>query len=194
MGMPTFPQLSFVCPIPWNEMRGDDRERYCTKCSRTVVNLSLLTEAQRVAVLAEAQQRPDGLCVAYYQRLSGEFVSAETPVSPQESRRAVQFGVTALSAAALAVVAHHAPSIGQTLASAQVVAGASYANLRDETVEKATRTMSNIGRLFGGQPHEPDPPLMLLGMMVCPTPPAPTATPTSVTPSSLATNAQSAPL
>ena len=175
-------------------MRGDERERTCAKCRRTVVNLSLLTEEQRVAVLAEAQGRPDGLCVAYYQRLSGEFVSAETPLAPLESRRGVQFGVTALSAAALAVVAHNAPAIGQAVGSAHVTAGASYVSLRNETVENARQTMANIGRLFGGQPHEPDPPIMLLGMMVCPTPPAPHASPAPVMPSPSATTAQSAPL
>lgn len=175
-------------------MRGDERERHCAKCSRTVVNLSLLTEPQRVAVLAEAQSRPDGLCVAYYQRLSGEIVSAETPLSPRQSRRSVQFGVTALSAAALAVIAHNAPAIGQALSNAQVAASSTYGSLRDATVENATRSMANIGRLFGGQPHEPDPPIMLLGMIVCPTPPAPPASPAPITPSPAATSGQSPPL
>src|SRR3954471_2717301 len=101
--MSTFPTLSFACPIPWAEMRGDERERFCSKCARTVVNLSLLTEEQRRVLLADA--RPGKLCVAYYRRLSGEFVSAETPLAKSESRAVVQFGLTALSAAALAVVA-----------------------------------------------------------------------------------------
>ena len=166
--MPTFPALSFVCPIPWNEMRGDERERFCAKCSRTVVNLSLLSEEQRVAVLAVAQRHPGGLCVAYYRRLNGEFVSAEAPLAPAESRRAVQFGVTALTAAALAVVAHQAPAIAPVLDGASSAAATSYVAVRDEAIAKAKATMAEVGRFFGGKD---DPPVLIMGMMVCPPPP-----------------------
>jgi hypothetical protein len=179
--MRTFPKLSYACPIPWNEMRGDERERFCSKCSRTVVNLSLLTEERRIALLAEAQSQPGGLCVAYYQRLSGEFVSAEKPLTPAESRRVVQFGLTALSAAALAVVAHQVPVIGPAVEAAGKVAGSSYVSIRDHAIESAKDTMATIGEFFGGEPK--DPPVFQLMGAICPAPvpataPAP-APPTS---------------
>jgi hypothetical protein len=176
--MSTFPQLSFACPIPWNEMRGDERARFCSKCSRTVVNLSLLTEAERVALLAEAQRTPGGLCVAYYRRLSGEFVDADAPLTPTESRRAVQFGVTALSAAALAMVAHHAPAIGRAVDGASTSAAHSYMALRDEAIVKTKETMANIGRFFGGKPKD-DTPVLILGAMICTPATAPSPTPPS---------------
>lgn len=99
--MSTFPQLSFVCPQPWANMAGDEKARFCTQCSRHIVNLSALTAEQRLALFKTT--RPEDLCVAYYRRLSGEFVTAEKPLRDSESLK--QFGLAVLSAGALALAA-----------------------------------------------------------------------------------------
>jgi predicted Fe-S protein YdhL (DUF1289 family) len=101
--MSTFPKLSFACPIPWSELCGDERSRFCEKCGRTITNLSELSEEERRAVLSEP--RVEELCVTYYRRLSGEFVTPGNPLTQEERSKIKQLGVAALSAGALALAA-----------------------------------------------------------------------------------------
>jgi hypothetical protein len=167
--MTTFPKISYVCPIPWSEMHGDESERFCSKCSRTVVNVSLLTEAQRVALLQSVP--PEQLCIAYYRRLSGEFVSAENPLSGSEARRIVQYGVAALSLGALAAAAHYVeklppnPSLIHTKQRIEVACDTAMIAAGDltETVIK------KVAAPF--LPKRPEPVELIMGMMVCPPPP-----------------------
>jgi hypothetical protein len=106
--MSSFPKLAFMCPVPWTKMAGDEKERFCSRCSKTVVNLSTMTEPERQTLLAKS--RPEDLCVAYYRRLKGGVVSAENPLGASEYRGLKQFGVAALSSAALSIVAGCATS------------------------------------------------------------------------------------
>lgn len=178
--MPTFPNLSYVCPIPWGSMRGDEKERYCSKCSRTVVNLSLLTEDQRIALLAAA--RPGELCVAYFRRLSGEGISAETPLTRSESRALMQFGVTALALGAVALSASRAPAIAQTSLAAQQSIATVAAQTRDQVVDRSRQLVDRIKDRFGPK-KKPDPLLTItLGRIACLPSPAP-STPIAVPPS-----------
>jgi len=101
--MNSFPKLSYVCPIPWADLRGDERARFCEKCGHTITNLSELSEEARVAFLAKSGD--ERRCVTYYQRLSGEFVTPETPLTPEERSRIKQLGIAALAAGALALAA-----------------------------------------------------------------------------------------
>jgi len=101
--MNSFPKLSYVCPIPWAELRGDERARFCEKCGRTITNLSELSEEARVAFLAKSGA--ERACVTYYQRLSGEFVTPEAPLTYEERGKIKQLGLAALSAGALALAA-----------------------------------------------------------------------------------------
>lgn len=164
--MPSFPKLSYACPILWSDMRGDEKERFCSKCARTVVNLSLLTEAQRTALLAQTD--PRDLCVAYYRRLSGEFVTAEAPATQGEKRSVVQFGVAALSLGAAAVIADGVPVVSQTIQTTRQNLETTYQLARDEVLRHAMLMKARLA----GEPPPPDPRLvMMVGMMVCPTPP-----------------------
>ena len=101
--MSTFPKLSSACPIPWADLRGDDRERFCEKCGHRVTNLSALSADARAALLAKAGK--ERLCVSFYLRLSGEYVTPEAPLTADERSRIRQLGVAALSAGALALAA-----------------------------------------------------------------------------------------
>ena len=101
--MSTFPKLSYACPIPWAELRGDERERFCEKCGHSVTNLSALSADARAALLAKAGK--ERLCVSFYVRLSGEYVTPEAPLTADERSKIRQLGVAALSAGALALAA-----------------------------------------------------------------------------------------
>jgi outer membrane biosynthesis protein TonB len=171
--MTSFPKLSYVCPIPWTTMRGDERERFCSKCSRTVVNVSLLTVAQREALLANPP--PGGLCVAYYQRLSGENVSAENPLTPFESKRIVEWGVAAASlTAAAALAVQLAPATAGSL----VDNTQDLAALYDAAAVRGKEAVDAIGVELGLKTKTPPPAVcIILGKPALPAPTPPTPPP-----------------
>ena len=175
--MTSFPALSYVCPMPWTEMRGDERERFCARCSRQVVNLSLLTAAQRAELLARTP--PEELCIAYYRRLNGEFVTAERPLTRAESSRVVQYGIATLSLSALAAIASSVPGGSDAIRQvpAEIVDACVDAS---EAMEERTREW--VDRLTAAPPPAPPPTsVLILGAMACPppaaTPPPPPAPP-----------------
>lgn len=172
--MTSFPKLSYVCPIAWTSMRGDERERYCSKCARTVVNVSLLTSEQREALLANPP--PGGLCVAYYQRLAGEMVSAENPLSPAESSRVVQWGVAALSLSAVALAVNITPGSGEALVNARDATAATVSTVYDGGRE----AVENIAIRLGLKPKPAPTASMIMGVMICPIPSSSSPTPTTL--------------
>lgn len=101
--MNSFPKLSYACPIPWSSLSGDERAKFCTQCGRTITNLSELDEKARLALLANASG--EKICITYYRRLSGEFITPESPLTTEERASIKQLGVAALSAGALALAA-----------------------------------------------------------------------------------------
>lgn len=101
--MSAFPKLAYACPIRWEELAGTEREKFCSKCGHRVSNLSLMSAGERAALLAGANE--GRLCVSFYRRLSGEYVTPESPLTPHEKSKIAQFGVAALSAGMLALAA-----------------------------------------------------------------------------------------
>lgn len=101
--MTSFPKLSYACPVPWAQLPGDERQRHCEQCGRSVTNLSELDETARREFLARPGN--ENVCITYYRRLSGEFVTPESPLTPQERSGIKQLGLAALSAGALALAA-----------------------------------------------------------------------------------------
>ena len=101
--MSSFPQLSYVCPIRWDELQGDERERFCARCGHRVSNLSTMDASARAALLARVGR--ERVCASFYVRLSGEYVTPEKPLTSEERSKIRQLGVVALSAGALALAA-----------------------------------------------------------------------------------------
>ena len=99
--MITPPKLSFACPMPWTTMTGSERWKYCTLCGHHVTNLSLLSAAERAALVERA--KTERICGTYYLRLSGEMVTPDAPLTSRERQGIKQVGVALLSAAAMAI-------------------------------------------------------------------------------------------
>ena len=99
--MSAFPRLIFACPMPWTAFHGDRETRFCEKCGHGVTNLSELDDEARAAFLATAAEK--GICVTYYLRLSGQFITPGNPLKGDERSKLKQLGVVALSAGALAL-------------------------------------------------------------------------------------------
>ena len=160
--MNTPPRISFVCPLPWTQMSGSERTRFCRQCSHHVRNLSLLSAGERTALLARA--REERVCGTYFVRLSGEMVTPENPLSVRERRRVRQFGVAALSAAALAVASGcMSSSDGKSPA----------AGARHSAAAAKTEKPPSAGKTSpAAEKQNDDDVVLLMGFIVSPRPPA----------------------
>lgn len=72
------------CPADWERMRGDDRVRFCGKCRQHVYDLSAMSRAEAVALLAEKEGRA---CVRLRRRPDGRVVSADCGERLRAARR-----------------------------------------------------------------------------------------------------------
>jgi len=85
------------CKEKWENMRGDDRVRFCGRCDKNVYDLSELTTAQAEGLLAEHEMN---LCVRYYRRADGTVMTSDCPEG--QRRRRIQWAAAAVVTAGLA--------------------------------------------------------------------------------------------
>jgi hypothetical protein len=90
-------RVAAPCPAEWEKMVGDERMRYCGRCSLHVYNLSGMTKRAAETLVANAEGR---LCVRYYRRADGSILTRNCPVG----LRAVKQRVTRIAGAALSAV------------------------------------------------------------------------------------------
>jgi hypothetical protein len=96
-------QVAAPCTARWEDMKGDDRVRYCTHCEKNVYNLSALPEAEAEALVRE---REGAMCVRFYRRADGTTLTSDCPVGVRRRRRRRAVGAVAAGAlVASAVVA-----------------------------------------------------------------------------------------
>jgi hypothetical protein len=62
------------CPADWDEMRGDERVRFCRHCSLNVYNLSAMSRGDAEQLVRESEGR---VCVRFYRRLDGTVVTTD---------------------------------------------------------------------------------------------------------------------
>jgi hypothetical protein len=98
--MNTPPNLSFLCPVPWQSMAASERGRFCHQCQREIPNISLLTSEQREALLERAQG--ESFCAAFLTHLNGELATLET-LSHRPLWRVVQKGIASAALGTLVV-------------------------------------------------------------------------------------------
>ena len=91
-------RVAAPCEESWDEMRGDERVRFCQRCSQNVYNLSALTrrEAERVVLGAEGR-----LCVRFYRRRDGTMLTQNCPTGLAKLKRRVSRVASAAAAAAV---------------------------------------------------------------------------------------------
>lgn len=65
------------CTVPWGQLQGDDRSRFCGQCQRQVFDLSAMTTAETVELLSDPTNRP---CVHLYRRSDGRVMTTDCPV------------------------------------------------------------------------------------------------------------------
>lgn len=95
-------RVSAPCEADWNEMRGDERVRFCARCSLNVYNISAMTrrESERLVMASEGR-----LCVRFYRRRDGTTLTQNCPVGLRALKRRVSRISSAVAAAAISFFA-----------------------------------------------------------------------------------------
>jgi hypothetical protein len=93
-------QIASPCSASWDEMRGDERVRFCQHCRLNVYNLSAMEPEDAEALVREKEGR---LCVRYYARPDGKMLAKDCPVGLWAVRRMMAAKLGALAAAFLAL-------------------------------------------------------------------------------------------
>lgn len=66
--------VGFRCPMNWEEMAGGEGERFCSKCQKSVVDLSEMTIAEAEDFVRE--KGPEGTaCVRLFRDREGQLVT-----------------------------------------------------------------------------------------------------------------------
>lgn len=79
-------RVAAPCPADWDRMVGDERARYCDRCSLHVYNLSGMTRRAAEALITNAEGR---LCVRYYARPDGTIITQNCPTGLRAIRQRV---------------------------------------------------------------------------------------------------------
>ena len=100
MNTPTRVSLDVIdiaspCPAAWDEMRGDDRVRFCGLCQLNVYNIS---EMNREEAEAFVSQREGRTCIRIYRRADGKILTRDCPIGLRAVRRRLARMVTAIAA------------------------------------------------------------------------------------------------
>ena len=106
-----YPELGVVktatpCSADWEQMKGDDVKRFCTKCALYVYDLSALTTNEARELLMESEGR---LCARIFTRADGTVLTKDCPVGISR-KRWKRVGGAALAAALAGAVAQAALS------------------------------------------------------------------------------------
>ena len=88
-------KIASPCDADWNEMRGDDRRRYCTMCKLNVYNLSDMTRQEAESFLINSEGR---VCVKFYRRADGSVLTSDCPIGWEKLKRRVSRAATAVFA------------------------------------------------------------------------------------------------
>jgi hypothetical protein len=77
-------RVAAPCPMSWDEMRGDDRTRFCEQCNLHVYNISEMTRKQAEALIVNTEGR---ICSRLYKRAVGTVITKDCPVGLRAIRR-----------------------------------------------------------------------------------------------------------
>ena len=88
-------KVAAPCPADWGRMVGDERVRYCDRCSLHVYNLSGMTRRAAEALVTSSEGR---LCVRFYRRADGTILTRNCPVGLSALKRRAATATATLTA------------------------------------------------------------------------------------------------
>ena len=74
-------EVASPCDASWEEMRGDDRVRFCGLCSKNVYNFAKMSRAEIAALIANTEGR---VCGRLFRRADGTVLTSDCPVGLAE--------------------------------------------------------------------------------------------------------------
>lgn len=83
-------RIASPCPVSWDEMKGDERKRFCGHCNLHVYNISAMTHSEAESLLKTAEGR---LCARLYRREDGTVLTQDCPVGLKALRRRLKMRV-----------------------------------------------------------------------------------------------------
>lgn len=91
-------RIASPCSANWDEMVGDDRQRFCGDCKLNVYNLSGMTEDEAESLIINAEGR---VCIRMFRRADGTVITKDCPVGWARVKRRVR----AMSTAVVSLIA-----------------------------------------------------------------------------------------
>jgi hypothetical protein len=91
-------KVAAPCTADWEKMAGDERMRYCDRCSLHVYNLSGMTRREAEGLVTGTEGR---LCVRFYRRADGTILTRNCPVGLGALKRRAAHVATATLTAVL---------------------------------------------------------------------------------------------
>jgi hypothetical protein len=176
------------CPADWNDMRGDERVRFCKHCSLHVYNLSDMTREAAERLVSESEGR---MCVRFFRREDGTVVTKDCEGALLLAAKRVKRWAAAGTAFALWAVL--APlGLSRAIGSQREVnvdpvvvsppAQPRYSEVKGDIAIPQPQIMGRVVKPTTN-PIVPPPPIAVVGILMPPTPPTPPATnPAPVTP------------
>jgi Carboxypeptidase regulatory-like domain len=79
-------RIASPCPTTWEQMKGDQRVRFCELCSLHVYNIAELTAREAKSLIANTEGR---ICARIYRRSDGTVITKDCPVGLRAIRRRV---------------------------------------------------------------------------------------------------------
>ena len=76
-------RVATPCHAAWDDMRGDERVRFCGRCEKNVYNLSAMPRAEAEALVREKEGR---LCVRFFRRQDGTLLTSDCPVGVRRQK------------------------------------------------------------------------------------------------------------
>ncbi|MDQ6788473.1 MAG: hypothetical protein M3033_16845 [Acidobacteriota bacterium] len=87
-------RIASPCSADWNEMIGNERQRFCGACKLNVYNLSGMSKREAENLILQSEGR---LCVRFYRRADGTVLTKDCPVGWQAIKRNVSKTATAFA-------------------------------------------------------------------------------------------------
>jgi hypothetical protein len=94
-------QVALPCHVSWDEMTGDERQRFCRQCNLHVYNLSDMPRGEAEAFIASATGRT---CVRLFRRADGTVLTRDCPVGLRAMRQRFVRAAAALAGMVAALV------------------------------------------------------------------------------------------
>lgn len=108
-------RIASPCTASWDEMKGDDRVRFCGHCQKNVFNLSAMSRDEAEALIIATQSK---ICVRMYRRADGTVLTEDCPEGVKKKRRkrlaaAIVGGAAVAAATAFAAVSQRETHVVQ---------------------------------------------------------------------------------